>query len=138
METNAMNSPIQIKTFEQWRKSNLADLKDQELLQYDFFLHHLWDRVQKGENDSSTMELIESHLQVKKEMEQRQFKHLTNDGLSDEIEKPIEKDSAQPGNESIVKKESVEKEDDNEFPNIVLHEEDAVKFYKGGGNDGVE
>lgn len=136
MEMTITKNPNLAKALEEWRKSNPASLKDQELLQYDFFLHHLWGQVKKGENNFSTMELIESHVHVQKEMEQRQFKHLFNDGLSQEIEKAIEKDLIQPGNESINKKES--SKDEDEFPNIVLHEDDAVKFYKGGMSNGNE
>ena len=113
-------------------------LSDQELLAMDFILHRAWKYKREGHrvffNDTTWTydDLMELHAEVKGEMSNRAFKHMLHDELDDQSER-LAKEQADVIYELDDPHDFVKMSDPEEFPNLVLREEDAVKFFSKGG-----
>lgn len=137
-----------MKGIEQTIKLNLAafgnlfrskpeNLLDQELIALDFNLHSAWDfgreghRIHFGPKNWGFQDLLDRHIDVRREMDKRAFIHNRNDEL-DKRTLPllIEETQTKKGSMREPKKPSLVNTD--EFPNLVFDEEGVEKFYKRG------
>lgn len=156
-----MLSAIEKPKFDATRYKNLNELKpeelaDQELLGFDFLLHQAWDLIkaggplQSGETILTDEKVAVRHAEIRQEMIRRGFRHVFKDGLA--VQRPAAQDASEKKEEADslkvevetkidsgaasspepVKKGYLGKREIEDFPNLVLNEEDAVKFFKVG------